>query len=207
MPLQAITRAQSNLATISLSCGLQQTKKRKLSETFGLRTSEAPVPENESPTGSILMVQPPSFVHHCPSYWDSPEAMKLFNTLDDEENARQSVSRQIEILMKGNKTEESYLDVIYGNATMDGSTLSSFEKHQIRLKCQLLCMSLNLALENMNDWTWNRCCSEAIAIGIKMGISTVKNPKMIEKWYRGFRAKRCFCIPLKKSTTYLLFWN
>ena len=196
---KVLTRAHSNSATISLSNGLEQTKKRKLSETFGLQTSEAPVPENESPNGTILMVQPSSFIHHRPSYWDSPEVMKLSNTLDDEENARQSVSRQIEILMKGNKTEDSYLDVIYGDATMDSSTLSSFEKHQIRLKCQLLCMSLNLALENINDWTWNRCCSEAIAIGIKMGISTVKNPKTIEKWYRGFRAKRCFCIPLKKK--------
>jgi hypothetical protein len=133
--------------------------------------------------------------------------MKLFNTQDDEENARQSVSSQIEILMKGNKTEESYLDVIYGNATMDGSTLSSFEKHQIRLKCQLLCMSLNLALENMNDWTWNRCCSEAIATGIKMGISTVKNPKTIEKWYRGFRTKCCFLYSLKKEAQLTSFFG
>jgi hypothetical protein len=101
--------------------------------------------------------------------------------------------------MKGNKTEESYLDVIYGNATMDGSTLSSFEKHQIQLKCQLLCMSLNLALENMNNWTWNICFSEAIATEIKMGTSTVKNPKTMEKWYMGFQTKHCFCIPFKKA--------
>jgi len=47
----------------------------------------------------------------------------------------------------------------------------------------------SIALENMNQWTWNECCSEAIAIIQKMGISTVKNPKTVEKWYQGFRKK------------------
>jgi hypothetical protein len=60
-------------------------------------------------------------------------------------------------------------------------------------------MSLTLALENMNGWTWNKCCSEAIVVGKKMGISTVNNAKTIEKWYRGFRGKRLFCIPLKSK--------
>jgi hypothetical protein len=38
-----------------------------------------------------------------------------------------------------------------------------------------------------------------------MGIVSVKYSKTIEKWYRVFREKRSFCIPLKKSTTYLPF--
>jgi hypothetical protein len=33
----------------------------------------------------------------------------------------------------------------------------------------------------------------------KMGISTVDNAKMIEKWYRGFHGKRLFCISLKSK--------
>ena len=58
-------------------------------------------------------------------------------------------------------------------------------------------MSLNLALENMNGWTWNKCCREAIETGKKMGVSVATNPKTIEKWYRNFREKRAFCIPLR----------
>ncbi len=30
-----------------------------------------------------------------------------------------------------------------------------------------------------------------------MGVSITTNPKTIEKWYRNFRDKRAFCIPLK----------
>ena len=75
-----------SLTTISLSTGLQQTKKRKLSEIVGLRTSEAPAPEHEASIGTIFKVQPSSLVHHCPhsststDYWSSPEAIKLFGT-------------------------------------------------------------------------------------------------------------------------------
>jgi hypothetical protein len=60
-------------------------------------------------------------------------------------------------------------------------------------------MSLNLALENMNGWTWNKCCREAIETEKKMGVSVAMNPKTIEKWYRNFREKRAFCIPLRKK--------
>ena len=75
-----------SLTTISLSTGLQQTKKRKLSEIVGLRTSEAPAPEHEASIGTIFKVHPSSLVHHCPhsststDYWSSPEAIKLFGT-------------------------------------------------------------------------------------------------------------------------------
>jgi hypothetical protein len=47
-----------SLTTISLSTGLQQMQKKgKLSETYGLRTSEAPAPEREASFGTILKVQ------------------------------------------------------------------------------------------------------------------------------------------------------
>jgi hypothetical protein len=47
-------------------------------------------------------------------------------------------------------------------------------------------MSLNVALENINVLTWNKCCREAIEAGKKVGVSVLTNPKTIEKWYRNF---------------------
>jgi hypothetical protein len=41
-------------------------------------------------------------------------------------------------------------------------------------------MYLNLALENINYWAWNNCCSEAITTGIKMGISTVETKEVLK---------------------------
>ncbi len=84
---------------------------------------------------------------------------------------------------------------------MEQNTLTNHVKHQIRIKSQLLCMSLHLALENMNGWqngwTWNKCCTEAITTSKKMGISTVNNAKTVERWYRSFRKKRLFIVPTK----------
>jgi hypothetical protein len=214
---KVITRSTSNATTISLSSGLQQTKKRKLTSTeeVGLRSSEAPARENESPNCAILEVQLSSFDHHCPpnqsvrhpwsSYWDSPEAIRLFRVREGE-TTEEAINEQIGILTKANRTDDSYLQVIYGYEKMeDMNAVSSFEKHMIRIRSQLLCLALHLALDNMNNWTWNKCCCEAIVQSKRMGIVSVKYSKTIEKWYRAFREKRSFCIPLKKSTNYLPF--
>ena len=99
--------------------------------------------------------------------------------------------------MKANETESSYFEVIQDGEKIEEDTLTAYEKHLICQKSQLLCLSLNLALENMNKWTWNQCCREAIEMAKKMGVTVAKNPKTIEKWYRNFREKQKFCIPLK----------
>ncbi len=84
---------------------------------------------------------------------------------------------------------------------MDQSTLTNNMKHQIRIKSQFLCISLHLALEKMNGWqngwTWNKCCTEAITISKKMGISTVNNAKTVERRYRSFCNKCLFIVPTK----------
>jgi hypothetical protein len=77
--------------------GLQPTKKWKLLplSEVELQSSEAPVLENESPCCTIFEGQDSSSDHHCPndtylpnhpwsSYWDSPEAIKLFEVREGE---------------------------------------------------------------------------------------------------------------------------
>ena len=71
--------------------------------------------------------------------------------------------------MKANETESSYVEVIQDGEKMEEDTLTAYEKHLIRQKSQLLCISLHLALENMNKWTWNQCCREAVEMAKKMG--------------------------------------
>jgi hypothetical protein len=152
-------------------------KKRKLSSPVRLRTSEKRQ-LMEDLSSSCISASSSSSVHHCPcttaihstSYWDSPEARKLFRVHDDEET-QQSIRMQIETLMKANRTESSYIEVVYGGEKLEDDSLSKFEKHLIRQKSQLLCLSLNLALENMNKWTWNKCCGEAIERAKKMGVT------------------------------------
>ena len=150
----------------------------------------------EDLSSSCISASSSSSVHHCPcttaihstSYWDSPEARKLFCVYDDEET-QQSIRIQIETLMKASRTKSSYIKVVYGSEKLEDDTLSKFEKHLIHQKSQLLCLSLNLALENMNKWTWSQCCGEAIERAKKMGVTITENPKTFEKWYRNFHEK------------------
>ena len=97
------------------------------------------------------------------------------------------------------------MEVIDGGEAMDPTILSNYDKHMLRIKCQVLCVSLHLALEKMNGWTWNQCCAAAIKASKRLGISTVQNPKTVEKWYRSFREKRSFTIPLKYKHNLPLF--
>jgi hypothetical protein len=150
-------------------------KKRKLSSPLRLRTSVKQQPFEDSPS-SCTKASISSSVHHCPcittipsmSYWDLPEARKLFQAHDDEDT-QQSIRIQVEELMKANETESSYVEVIQDGEKMEEDTLTAYEKHLIHQKSQLLCISLHLALENMNKWTWNQCCREAVEMAKKMG--------------------------------------
>jgi hypothetical protein len=86
-------------------------KKRKLSSPVRLRTSEKQQPLEDSSSGCVS-ASSSSSVHHCPcstaipstSYWDSPEARKLFSVHDDEET-QQSIRIQIETLMQCSSTK------------------------------------------------------------------------------------------------------
>jgi hypothetical protein len=51
-------------------------------------------------------------------------------------------------------------------------------------------MALNLALDNMNGWSWDKCCQMAVKAGIRMGINITKNGKVVMRWYRMFHEKR-----------------
>jgi len=60
-------------------------------------------------------------------------------------------------------------------------------------------LSLQLALENMNKWTWMECCKSAAVVADRMGLSLSKCPDTVGKWYRAFRGKRKIALPLKKK--------
>ena len=84
-------------------------------------------------------------------YWSSPEAINLFGTQYGE-TTQQSIVKQIEMLHSVNSSDKGYLEVIDGE--IDDETLSGFDKYVICQKCAIMCLSLQLALENMNKWTW-----------------------------------------------------
>jgi hypothetical protein len=116
------------------------------------------------------------------SYWDSPDAKILIGTCEGE-TTQQSKKNHIEIFSEVSRTTDSHLMAVEGGDTMDKDTMSDHEKHHLRLKGMVLCLSLNLALKHMkgwgNGWTWNKCCHEAISISQQMGVCAVCNPKTV----------------------------
>jgi hypothetical protein len=149
-------------------------------------------------------VQPSSFVHHGPhsststEYWSSSEEIKLFGTRSGE-TTHLSIMSQIELLHSVNCSDRGCLEVIEGE--IDDEMLSGFDKYVICQKCTSL--SLQLALESMNKWMWMQCCKCAAVVADRMGLSLTKFPDTVGKWYRAFREKRNFFMPVKKKgTTY-----
>jgi hypothetical protein len=86
---------------------------------------------------------------------------KLFGTQENE-TTRQSIAEQIAVLSLANKGDDGYVTIIEGGETVDDDMISAFNKHVIRQKCMILSFALNLALKNMNKWTWTKCCLWAI---------------------------------------------
>jgi hypothetical protein len=65
---------------------------------------------------------------------------------------------------------------------IDEEILLNHTKHSIRQKSLILTLSLNLALEQMNGWTWGKCCDTAIKVAIRMGVSITKNANTVKRW-------------------------
>jgi hypothetical protein len=102
-------------------------------------------------------VPPVSYAHHCPppdelfDYWSSPEAQILFSPRNGE-TTQQSIRKQMELFTKANENNTAYLNIVAGSRETDDGTLSNNQKHCIHQKCQLLCIALYIALENMKGW-------------------------------------------------------
>ena len=67
----------------------------------------------------------------------------------------------------------------------------------IHQKCQILCVALHLALEHMNQWSWQQYCKGAVIAAKRMGIALTNHPETVATWYRGFHKARKFSILLK----------
>ena len=96
------------------------------------------------------------------SYWNSPEARKLFAPSESSKDdlLTDILCRRIEKLRNVSSFPEGWRDVI---ETHDKDNLcTANDINIIRQKSQLLCLAYLYALESMNNWQWMAdCCSSA----------------------------------------------
>jgi hypothetical protein len=133
------------------------------------------------------------------SYWTSTEARKLFRPLPSETTVLDALNNQIKILHSANKTAISYLDLISNLEELNETDITCHQKFVVQQKAAVLALSLHLAKQNMNAWTWERCCEEAVKQLKVAGLTQAKNARTVTEWYRQFREKRSFRIPKPKK--------
>ena len=136
----------------------------------------------------------------CPntSFWQSPEAFILFKPVENE-TVLEAVNNQIELLGEANKSDFGYTELIENIKDFNLKDLSTYQIFCLRQKCTYLALALTLAKENMNKWTWKKCCEEAITLLKKTGIKQTSNPQTIMEWYRKFRVKRRFALVIQRN--------
>ena len=96
------------------------------------------------------------------SYWDSPEAKKLFlGDSNDERSVVNVLEQRIEWLQQANRTPDGWRDLI--DKHDNNNLCSSYDIFIIRQRCSILCLAYTYTLEEMNSARWiEYCCSRAI---------------------------------------------
>ncbi len=99
--------------------------------------------------------------HRAETYWDSPEARKLFRPLTSSEpTVLAAIDNQIKALRHVNKSLNTCVDIT-GNLEElnEQDDISEHQKRVIQQKAQYLALLLQLAKEKMNAWTWENAVS------------------------------------------------
>ena len=142
----------------------------------------------------VNVTPPPAIIHQ--SYFESPEAIRLFCTrqeIEDElvEDARDSILSRIEKM------------TVMTNAMQWRSTVEDFDQnnlctaHEIfsnQMRCLYISNALKHALNNMPGDTWFQCCSHSIDSLKAVGITAITNPRTVMDWHARFR-KHNDCFP------------
>jgi hypothetical protein len=104
------------------------------------------------------------------TYWDSPEAKKLFlGNPNDDCRVEKVLDERIERLQQENRTVDAWKDIVDKHDKDD--LCSSYDVFMIRQRCSILCIVYIHVLEEMNSVRWiEDCCAQAIADCIKFGI-------------------------------------
>ena len=96
------------------------------------------------------------------TYWDSPEAKLLFRPLASESTALVAIDNQIKALRDVNKSSNAFLTIARNLDEVNEDDVTEHQKWVIQQKAQYLALALHLARENMNGWTWQKCCEKTI---------------------------------------------
>jgi hypothetical protein len=129
------------------------------------------------------------------SYWNSQDACKLFGVqlnapFDD---VRDFLKLRVELLQSVNSSETGWRNVIQGRDPDDLCSRSDI--FAIRGRSTILCLAYQLAILNMNKWTWEQCCTHACTQLNPLGIVQATHNRAVQDWNGIFRQHESFPHP------------
>jgi hypothetical protein len=126
-----------------------------------------------------------------PSYWESPEAKKLFlGTSTDVRSVVDILQQRIERLQQANRSPDGWKDLVDKHDV--DNLCSPYDIFIIRQRCSILCLAYTVALEEMNSVRWiDDCCAQAIYDSSRMGIeAAATTERTVADWNILLRANR-----------------
>ncbi|KAI2514285.1 hypothetical protein MHU86_178 [Fragilaria crotonensis] len=125
------------------------------------------------------------------TYWDSPEAKKLFlGNSSDARDVVEVLEERIERLQQVNRTMDGWRDLV--DKHDKDNLCSPYDIFICRQRCSIICLAYTFALEEMNSARWvEDCCAKAIFESSKMGIEAAgTNERTVAGWNILLRANR-----------------
>jgi hypothetical protein len=183
----SVARGSSDIVDLTTEIQMQSRAKRK-AEAAAAAAEEAANKKPMAlphPAGSVsarILVE---------SYWDSPEAKKLFlGSSSDDRCVIEVLQQHIERLQQVNKTSEGWRDVIDKHDVEN--LCSPYDIFIIRQRCSILCLAYIFAVEEMNSVRWvEDCCTQAIVDCNRIGIeAAATSERTVAGWNILLRANR-----------------
>ena len=172
-------------------------------------TDTAPDPKRSRRSTSIPTSSIPAVEEAAPgtvsaailgqTYWESPEAMKLFGVVvgkgeEMSQDVLVDIDSRLERLTYGVSNPMGWKMLLDDFDQKD--LCSSNEIFNIQTKSRYVCAALKYAVVNMPSQTWKDCCCFAIDTLAQIGHTEIKHWETIRLWHRHFRMNReCFTNP------------
>ena len=148
---------------------------------------------NSSVTKSVYKMTKTQVV----SYWTSPEAYILFGVSKSECVIKTLIIRD-KMLAKAAYDDDTLVSLLTDVDSVD--KLSSYQKQHLRFDCIYLKKLYEVAIQNMNSWTWQQCAQAAIAELNDAGFNHIKNERTLRNLNMRYRVNQKLAVPFSIST-------
>lgn len=176
----SVARGLPEIVDLTTEISLQSSAKRKAVAQIAAQ-DERKKPYHGPLSGRVVVE----------TYWDSPEAKKLFlGNSNDDRRVDKVLEERIERLQQANRTVDGWKDMV--DKHDKDNLCSSYDVFIIRQRCSILCLAYIHALEEMNSVQWiEDCCAQAITDCSKMGIeAATTSERTVAGWNIVLRSNR-----------------